>query len=78
MDSNKEREDTDPPTTNGFDKILCLSKEMIPCKLVFFIFEMAQACGGHLLSLFYIESGLTVYHLGKLIFYFYISISERT
>ena len=46
------------------DKFLCLDKEMIPCKMVFFTHDASWSSLFSYLTLFYVESGITVAHTG--------------
>jgi len=46
------------------ETFLWMDKEMIPCKLLFFMMDMGWSCGFAFMSLFYIEAGLTVSRLG--------------
>lgn len=49
------------------DKILCLRKDMIPCKLLFFFMDASGSCFWNYLTLFLISIGLTVTQAGAIL-----------
>lgn len=69
MVEKEEKKNTEPTIVNATEKVedekfLCFTKELIPCKLLFFTLDASFSSLFSFLGLYYLSSGLTVTQLG--------------